>query len=46
MEKEENQNQENTTPELSDETIEAKQQSENKQEDNKNSVEEKKELSP
>ena len=45
MEKEENQNQENTTAETSDETIQDEQQSENKQEDNK-SVEEEKELSP
>jgi molecular chaperone GrpE len=45
MEKEENQNQENTTIETSDETIEAEHQSENKQEDNK-SVEEEKEFSP
>ena len=45
MEKEENQNQKNTTAETSDENIETEQQSENKQEDNKNVVEEK-ELSP
>ena len=45
MEKEENQNQENTTTETSDETIGAEQQSEDKQEENK-SVEEEKELSP
>ena len=45
MEKEENQNQENTTAETSDEAIQAKQQSENKQDDNK-SVEEEKKLSP
>ena len=45
MEKEENQNQENTTNETSDETIGAEQQSEDKQEENK-SVEEEKELSP
>ena len=45
MEKEENQNQKNTTTETSDENIETEQQSENKQEDNKNVVEEK-ELSP
>ena len=45
MEKEENQNQENTTIETSDETIGAEQQFEDKQEENK-SVEEEKELSP
>jgi molecular chaperone GrpE len=45
MEKEENLNQENTTTERSDETIGAKQQSEDKQEDN-TSLEENKELSP
>ena len=45
MEKEENQNQENTTTETTDETIGAEQQSEDKQEENK-SVEEEKELSP
>jgi len=45
MEKEENPNKENTIAETSDETIEAEQQSENKQEDN-NGVEEEKELSP
>ena len=45
MEKEENQNQENTKTETSDETIGAEQQSEDKQEENK-SVEEEKELSP
>ena len=45
MEKEENQNQENTTIETSDETIRAEQQSEDKQEENK-SAEEEKELSP
>ena len=45
MEKEENQNQENTTIETSDETIGAEQQSEDKQEENK-IVEEEKELSP
>ena len=45
MEKEENPNKENTTAETSDETVGAKQQSENKQEDNKG-VEEEKELSP
>ena len=45
MEKEENQNQKNTTAETSNENIETEQQSENKQEDNK-SVEEEKELSP
>ena len=45
MEKEENQNQENTTTETPDEIIRAEQKSENKQEDNK-SVEEEKELSP
>ena len=45
MEKEENQNQENTTTETSDETIGAEQQSEDKQEENK-IVEEEKELSP
>ncbi len=45
MEKEENQNQENTTIETSDETIGTEQQSEDKQEENK-SVEEEKELSP
>ena len=45
MEKEENQNQENTTIETLDETIGAEQQSEDKQEENK-IVEEEKELSP
>ncbi len=45
MEKEENQNQKNTTAETPDETIGAEQKSEYKQEDNK-SVEEEKELSP
>ena len=45
MEKEENQNQENTTIETSDEAIGAEQQSEDKQEENK-IVEEEKELSP
>ena len=45
MEKEENQNQENTTIETSDETIGAEQQSEDKQEKNK-SVEEEEKLSP
>ena len=45
MEKEENQNQENTTTETSDKTIVAEQLSEDKQEDNR-SVEEEKELSP
>ena len=45
MEKEENQNQENTSTETMDETIEAEQQSQDKQEDNK-SVEVEKELSP
>ena len=45
MEKEENPNKENTTAETSDETVGAKQQSENKQEDNKG-LEEEKELSP
>ena len=45
MEKEENQNQENTTTETSDKTIRTEQLSEDKQEDKK-SVEEKKELSP
>ena len=40
MEKEENQNQENTTTEILDETNAIKQQSEDKQEDNKNEVEE------
>jgi len=45
MEKEENQNQKNTTTETLDETIEAKQQFEDKHQDNK-SVEEEKELSP
>ena len=45
MEKEENQNQENTTIETSDETIGTEQQSEDKQEENK-IVEEEKELSP
>jgi molecular chaperone GrpE len=45
MEKEENQNQENTTIETSDEIIGAEQQSEDKQEEDK-SIEEKKELSP
>ena len=45
MEKEENQNQKNTTAETPDETIGAEQLSEDKQEDNK-SVEEEKELSP
>ena len=45
MEKEKNQNQENTTTETSDETIGAEQQPEDKQEENK-SVEEEKELSP
>ena len=45
MEKEENQNQENTTTEAPEETIAAEQKSEYKQEDNK-SVEEEKELSP
>jgi len=45
MEKEENQNQENTTTETSDETIETEQQSEDNQENN-NSVEKEKELPP
>ena len=45
MEKEENQNQENTSTETLDEAIGAEQQSEDKQEDNK-SAEEEKELSP
>jgi len=45
MEKEENQNQENTSTETIDETIGVEQKSEDKQEDNK-SVEEEKELSP
>ena len=45
MEKEENQNQENTKTETSDVTIGTKQQSDDKQEDNKSVVEEK-ELSP
>jgi len=45
MEKEENQNQENTASETSEGTIGAEQQSEDSQEDNK-SVEEEKELSP
>ena len=45
MEKEENQNQENTTTETSNEAIGAEQQLEEKQEENK-SVEEEKELSP
>jgi molecular chaperone GrpE len=45
MEKEENQNQENTKTETLDETNGAEQQSEDKQENNKNEVEEK-ELSP
>jgi len=45
MEKEENQNQENTTTETSDKTIGTEQLSEDKQEDKK-SVEEEKELSP
>ena len=45
MEKEESQNQENTTAETSDDSIGAEKQSEVKQEDNK-SVEEEKELSP
>ena len=45
MEKEENQNQENTTTETSDKTIGAEQLSEDKQEE-KRSVEEEKELSP
>ena len=45
MEKEESQNKENITTKTPDETIEAEQKSENKQEDNK-SVEEEKELSP
>ena len=45
MEKEENQNQENTTTETLDETIGTEQQPEDKQEDNK-SVEKEKELSP
>ena len=45
MEKEENQNQENTTAEISEETIEAEQQSEDKKEDDK-STEKEKELSP
>ena len=47
MEKEENQNQENTTAETSDETIEPEHQSEDKHEDNKSEEKEKeKELSP
>ena len=45
MEKEENQNQENTTTETLEETIGTEQQSEDKQEDSKSAVEEK-ELSP
>ena len=45
MEKEENQNQENTTTETSDKTIGAEQLSEDKQED-KRSIEEEKDLSP
>ena len=45
MEKEENQNKENTTAETSEETIGAEQQSEDKQEDKKD-VDEEKELSP
>ena len=45
MEKEENQNQKNTTAKTSDENIETEQQSEDKQEDNKSVVKEK-ELSP
>ena len=45
MEKEENQNQKNTTTETSEDTIGAEQRSEDKQEDD-NSVEEEKELSP
>ena len=45
MEKEENQNQENTSTETIDETIGVEQKSEDKQKD-KASVEEKKELSP
>ena len=45
MEKEENLNQENTSTETLDETVEAKEQSKDNQEDNK-SIEEEKELSP
>ncbi len=45
MEKEENQDQKNTTAEISEETIEAEQQSQDKKEDNK-SEEKEKELSP
>ena len=45
MEKEENLNQENTKTEIADETIGTEQQSEDKQEENE-SIEEEKELSP